>query len=65
MRAAVADVAVDVQGGRAGTTCSVGVAWGDADSDPQTLFAAADDALYEAKRRGRNCVVAEAEPLAV
>jgi len=39
-------------------TCSIGVAcWRPGMGDPPDLFDEADRALYEAKRRGRNCVV--------
>jgi diguanylate cyclase (GGDEF)-like protein len=38
-------------------TASFGVASYPASSSPAALFAAADEALYRAKRRGKNCVV--------
>jgi diguanylate cyclase (GGDEF)-like protein len=41
-----------------GSTCSVGVAQWDGSESPQALVARADAALYEAKRMGRNRVVA-------
>jgi diguanylate cyclase (GGDEF)-like protein len=37
-------------------TCSFGVAQHELDGDERELFAAADRALYRAKRRGKNCV---------
>src|SRR5581483_11231039 len=37
-------------------TCSFGVAQHHAGGDERELFAAADRALYRAKRRGKNCV---------
>jgi diguanylate cyclase (GGDEF)-like protein len=51
MRAAAADV------GAVAVTVSVGVAARDGDEGPEELLAAADAALYEAKRRGRDRVV--------
>jgi diguanylate cyclase (GGDEF)-like protein len=48
------------------TTISVGVsAAGGADVDYDELFQAADAALYEAKRTGRNRVIAAGEPVAM
>ena len=37
-------------------TCSVGLAWARADDNWETLIGRADEALYEAKRAGRNRV---------
>jgi diguanylate cyclase (GGDEF)-like protein len=44
-----------------GETCSAGLAWWDGEESPQALFGRADTALYVAKARGRNRVVASAE----
>jgi PleD family two-component response regulator len=41
-------------------TVSVGVGVAGAGADMDALFAAADRALYRAKRRGRNCVEVDA-----
>ena len=41
-----------------GESCSVGLAWWDGEESAQTLFGRADAALYEAKARGRDRVVA-------
>ena len=42
-------------------TLSIGVAAATAESDFESLFASADRALYEAKRRGRDAAVSSAE----
>lgn len=41
-------------------TCSIGVAWLRANESPTELLRRADDALYRAKREGRNRVVVDA-----
>jgi diguanylate cyclase (GGDEF)-like protein len=42
-------------------TCSAGLAWWDGEESSQALFGRADTALYVAKARGRDRVVASAE----
>jgi two-component system cell cycle response regulator len=58
VRQAVAELAVRVPDGLAGTTISAGVATFPREPDAARLLDAADAALYEAKRRGRDRVVA-------
>jgi len=45
-------------------TCSAGLAWWDGEESSQALFGRADTALYVAKARGRNRVVASGERVA-
>jgi diguanylate cyclase (GGDEF)-like protein len=61
VRLAVAELSVPVIDGLAGTTISAGVAAFPREPDAVTLLDAADGALYEAKRRGRDRVVAAAD----
>jgi diguanylate cyclase (GGDEF)-like protein len=58
VRHAVQELAVRVPDGLAGTTISAGVATFPREPDASSLLEAAVAALYEAKRRGRNLVVA-------
>jgi len=50
-----------LRGGRVDTTVSIGVAGGPAGTQLEVLLAAADTALYQAKRGGRNRVEAAEE----
>lgn len=61
-RQAVADHSFPLRDGQAGdVTISLGVATFPQQSDPEKLIKAADDALYEAKRSGRNRVCSAVE----
>jgi diguanylate cyclase (GGDEF)-like protein len=61
VREAFADAGITVEEGPVETTVSVGVAGGPAGTELEVLLAAADTALYQAKRAGRNRVEAAAE----
>lgn len=54
LRAACAEIAVDVPGDRFGFTVSIGLAHGS--HDFEALLRRADEVMYEAKLAGRNCV---------
>ena len=58
LRGAVADLSVPAGTGHAQATISIGGAfWTCEDEDLDALLRRADIALYQAKQRGRNCVV--------
>jgi diguanylate cyclase (GGDEF)-like protein len=61
VRLAFADAGITVEEGPVDTTVSVGVAGGPAGTELEVLLAAADTALYRAKRGGRNRIAAAAE----
>jgi diguanylate cyclase (GGDEF)-like protein len=61
VRVAFANAGISVEEGPVDTTVSVGVAGGPASTELEVLLAAADTALYQAKRGGRNRVEAAAE----
>jgi diguanylate cyclase (GGDEF)-like protein len=61
VREAFADSGIVVEEGPVDTTVSIGVAGGPAGTELEVLLAAADTALYQAKRSGRNRVEAAEE----
>jgi diguanylate cyclase (GGDEF)-like protein len=61
VREAFADSGIAVEDGPVDTTVSIGVAGGPAGTELEVLLAAADTALYQAKRSGRNRVEAAEE----
>jgi diguanylate cyclase (GGDEF)-like protein len=61
VREAFRDCGIEVDDAPVATTVSIGVAGGPAHIELDVLLAAADTALYQAKRGGRNRVVATAE----
>jgi len=66
VREAFADCGIEVDEAPVATTVSIGVAGGPAGTELDVLLAAADTALYQAKRGGRNRVeAAEEEPLSL
>lgn len=66
VREAFADCGIEVDDAPVATTVSIGVAGGPAGTELDVLLAAADTALYQAKRSGRNRVQsAEEEPLSL
>ena len=58
-RRAIADRPVPTALGALAVTCSIGVAAYDNAMPPEELIRRADEALYRAKRLGRNCVCTE------
>jgi diguanylate cyclase (GGDEF)-like protein len=66
VREAFENCGIVIDEGPVATTVSIGVAGGAANTELDVLLAAADTALYQAKRGGRNRVVAtEEEPLSL
>ena len=63
VRKLIAERPVDVPGHAIDVTCSIGVSACDAKMDIDTLIRQADDALYLAKRSGRNQVMLGGTPL--
>jgi diguanylate cyclase (GGDEF)-like protein len=61
VREAFADSGIVAEDGPVDTTVSIGVAGGPAGTELEVLLAAADSALYQAKRTGRNRVEAAEE----
>jgi len=61
VREAFANSGIEVEDGPVDTTVSIGVAGGPAGTELEVLLAAADTALYQAKRGGRNRVEAAEE----
>ena len=61
VREAFADSGIVVEEGPVDTSVSIGVAGGPAGTELEVLLAAADSALYQAKRNGRNRVEAAEE----
>ncbi len=61
VRMVFANAGISVEEGPVDTTVSVGVAGGPAGTELEVLLAAADTALYQAKRGGRNRVAAAGE----
>ena len=57
----MSEMAIAVEDGPVDTTVSIGVAGGPAGTELEILLAAADAALYQAKRGGRNRVEAAEE----
>jgi diguanylate cyclase (GGDEF)-like protein len=58
-RMAIADTPVPTNAGPVRVTCSIGVAVSAAGTTPEALMHRADDAMYCAKRAGRNRVFAD------
>lgn len=64
IRASVEDLSLLLDTGKVGFTISIGCAtWGDTIREADDLLEAADKALYEAKRTGRNRLVSYGEPV--
>lgn len=52
----------DTDAGAVTMSCGVATAFPHQDGEPELLVRAADEAMYKAKRRGRNCYVVASEP---